>query len=221
MAYSLDNQLGVIRARIEAELARPTVVAVTSAVRRDGKTMIANGVAEAMSRAGHRVLIIDAATNTTTARALANEINDVLKAIRPGSNFEPDYLALVPLTPASGSFSLQTLRAMFAWCREEYDYVFVDTNAAFGSPLGMSLSAAADSVIIALRYGRAASSVDRELVAALAAAKANVLGVVTTNAAAIDAYSRTSAERPAYADRSVRKSSAIVTTSTVAREVRL
>lgn len=211
MAYSLDNQLGVIRARVEAELHRPSVVTVTSAMKGDGKTMIALGVAEAMAKSGYRVLVIDAASISLPKRILAAEIDDVLGLIRPGDRSEPDYIALSALTPPSGAFSLQTLRAMFAWFRESYDYCFVDTNPAFGSPLSMSLAAAADSVIVALRYGRAASEVDRELVAALAATKSTILGVVTTNASAIEAFNRIERAKPPKGDRFARRNAPIAT----------
>lgn len=198
---SLDNQIGVLRSRIEAEVARPSVITVTSANRGDGKSMIANGVAQSMAAAGHRVLVIDAATVGGTSVRGVSEIEDVLRAIRPGDRLEPDTLALVGLTPQGGSFSLQTLRAIFAWCRDRYDYCFVDTRAAHGSPLAMSLAAAADSVIVSVRFGRASSERDRDLAGALKATKAVMLGVVTTNQSAISAFAKRDAQKRNFNDR--------------------
>ncbi len=189
------EQLRVLSARIEGELARPAALMVTSAVVKDGKTFIVSSLAANLARSGMRVLLVDAAESETGDRFVRNAPKlsalaefDIGAYITPATSAaEPDRLGLWG-AGVSESASLENVRATLDALRKKYDYVLIDTSPAHRSALATSLASVADAVLISFRLGRAATSADRDLKEALASIGASVLGLVTVDAKAIAAF---------------------------------
>ncbi len=188
------QQLGVMRARIEAEMNPPCALVVTSACEKDGKSLVASSLALSLSKSGHRVLLIDAADVTVSDRwpasapklsALANyDINSYVTRGRLGAF---DYLGLWS-EGVGDSSSSENVRSTLARLKERYDYVVVDTSPAQRNSLSLAFAAAAEATLVSLRLGRAAVSADRDLVSALKSVGAKILGVVTTDARTVAAF---------------------------------
>jgi Mrp family chromosome partitioning ATPase len=190
---AIVHRLDVTRARVESEVAAPAVIAITSAARGDGKSLVATGLAYGLAGVGHSVLLVDGNADTAdrTSVASAPKLDvlpfDVLRYVTTATRGEPARLGLFgPGVVASASFDV--VRATFARLRSSFAYTIIDTAVLLESGMALVLASESDAVVIAFKQGRAALEADREFVKALRSAKTPVLGVVTTHAAAIRAF---------------------------------
>ena len=206
------EQLGVMRARIEAELNAPAALVVTSACIKDGKSLVASSLAVSLSKAGRRVVLVDASDAppgdrwTNSAPKLSALSNfDIASYVVSATAGEPDLLGLWSEGVADSS-SGENVRAALTRLRERYEYIVVDTSPAQRSSLSLSLAAAAEATLLSLRMGRAASSSDRDLVGSLRSVGANIIGVVTTDSKTVSAFynaQRKAAQTPGAGRRSL------------------
>lgn len=198
---AIVNRLDLTRARLEAEMTTPAVIAVTSATPRDGSSMVATGLAHGLAGVGHRVLLVDGnvdaptlAKSTSAPKLSARTDYDVLSYATPGTNGAPSVLALnAPAVAAS--CSRETAEPAAAQFRQHFTFTIIETAALPQSGMALAFACAADGVIIALKQGRAPSDADRELIKVLRAAQASLLGVVTTQHKMVrefDGYRRSS-----------------------------
>jgi receptor protein-tyrosine kinase len=167
----------MIRSTIEAEVAAPGVLAVSSALAGDGKTGVTAGIARSLAAAGYRTLAIDAASqspNATTVDAAVALIADTPRPVEAGC----DFIAIAPGQARVASAT--AIAAFYASIREHYDYAIVDA-AAIGNG-GLAFARNADGVVLALRDGRAATDADRDTVALFTRLNVRFLGVVATHA---------------------------------------
>ncbi len=188
------DRLDLTRARLEAEITTPAVIAVTSATPRDGTSMVATGLAHGLAAVGHHVLLVDGNVEAPTLgdvrpapRLSARADYDVLSYVRSGTSGTPSVLALVGPGVAA-SCSRETAEPTIARLREHFTYTVIETAALPRSGMALALACAADGVIIALKQGRAATDADQELVKILRSAHASILGVVTTQQKMIRAF---------------------------------
>ena len=165
----------LIRATVEAELAAPGVLAVTSALNGDGKTGVTAGLAHALAKAGYRTLAIDVAG--TAPGALSVEAAAALPAESARkTNSGCDVLSIVPAQARTAS--AVAIAALYEQTRTHYDYTIVD--AALISGGGLAFARGADGVVLALRAGRAIAAADRDATDLFARLNVRVLGVVAT-----------------------------------------
>ncbi len=177
-------------------MSAPGVVAVTSAVRGDGKSLVAAGLAYGLASVGHRVLLVDGnasaagAGNAGSAPKLdARPEFDILAYVSEGTKGEPARLGLSG-PGVLASCTGETVRTTFARLREEFAYTVVDTAVLVESGMALVLATEANAVVIAFKQGRGAHEADREFVKVLKAAQTPVLGVVTTQPKAIREFSQ-------------------------------
>jgi Mrp family chromosome partitioning ATPase len=187
-----SDPFDLIRATIEAELAAPGVLAVTSALRGDGKTGVAAGLARALAGAGYKTLAIDVAAPAPGA------VSVEAAAAMPGESARKtssgcDVLAIVP-AQARGAWA-RAHATLYAASRTRYDYTIVDAAVIAGG--GLAFARAADGAVLALREGRAIAAADRDAVDLFERLHVRVLGVVATR----DDRSRGTAGAPALLDR--------------------
>ena len=191
---AIIHRLDVTRARVESEVTTPAVIAVTSASRGDGKSLVATGLAYGLAGVGHSVLLVDGnaeAAGASSSGGSAPKLDmlpfDVLSYVTSGSRGEPARLGLFgPGVVASAS--VEAVQATFARLRSSFAYTIIDTAVLLESGMALVLASESDAVVIAFKQGRAAMEADREFVKVLRSAKTPVLGVVTTHAAAIRAF---------------------------------
>ena len=187
----IEQQLGMIRVRVESEVEAPTAIAVTSANDNDGTTVVARGLAESLAASGQRTLFVDAGGDQAAVRSVPNFAAlaslDIDMYVAKGGPGEPDVLRLAgPAIAQSGS--VEAVRAALVRLNETYRYILIDAAAAASDAVSLMFVSAADVVLIALRKGRSSTPTDAELVALLKTAQANVLGVVTPESWAINAF---------------------------------
>ncbi len=190
---AIVKSLDVTRALIESEVATPGELAVTSAVRGDGKSLVASGLAHGLAGVGHGVLLVtgDIEAAETLGLASAPKLDvlpfDIMQYVTPGKGGLPSRLSLAA-PGVLATASMDAVQATFARIRENFAYTVLDTAVLVESGMAVAFATEADGVVIALKKGRGALEVDRELLKILRAAKTPILGVVTTQAGAIKAF---------------------------------
>jgi succinoglycan biosynthesis transport protein ExoP len=174
-APQTSNPFDLVRATIEAELAAPGVLAVTSALSGDGKTGIAAGLARSLAGAGYKTLAIDA------AGAAPGAVGVEAAAALPGESARRtsagcDVLSILPAEARIAS--ALAIATLYEAVRAHYDFAIVD--AAVFTDGGLAFARGADGVVLALREGRAVAAADRDAVDLFERLRVRVLGVVAT-----------------------------------------
>jgi len=176
-------KLEVTRTRIEAEVSKPAVLTITSATERDGASLLATALAYGLERVGHAVLLVDASSTVPTGnqrpvmKAVSAGDVDVLTFVREGARNAPDHVSLDSGTASSR----ETVNAMLARFRSKYAFTIISAGVPMEDALALSLTAAADHVLIAFEDGRSARSADREFMRILESVNASPLGVVSVS----------------------------------------
>ncbi len=205
---AIVRRLDVTRARVEAEVAAPGIIAVTSAARGDGKSLVAAGLAYGLAAVGHAVLLVDGnalgpdAGNAGSAPRLDQRPEyDILSYVAAGFKGEPARLGLAS-PGVVASCSVDTVRSTFGRFRDRFAYTVIDSAVLVESGMALVLASEADGVVIAFKQGRGALEADREFVKVLQSSHTPVLGVVTTQpkvirefAAHVTSYARSSGVR--------------------------
>ena len=159
----LKEDFRILRVRVEDQAPIPSVVVVSSALRGDGASYVASGLARAFAEFRHRTLLIDAHGNEAGAMDELDGSTTARLSVR--AMFSEDATENVATT-------IESLRA-------QYDVVVIDAPPLPNSSLALSLARASDGVILAVRLGRRKSTADAEMMRLLTDRR--ILGVVTTN----------------------------------------
>jgi Mrp family chromosome partitioning ATPase len=189
------QQFGQLRARIEATFREPTMIVVTSAVRGDGKSATAFGLAASLAAADHRVLLVDAnvdaptLTRTQHRPILASriEVAQVSAYATPvaGQLFRGVSFADERLESAA---SMEKITAAAADIRAHFDFTIIDTAQLIRSNLAVLFATVADGTLLTLRLGRLSTGADEETVKTLTRVGANVLGALTVAPKTINGF---------------------------------
>jgi|HubBroStandDraft_1064217.scaffolds.fasta_scaffold326476_2 Mrp family chromosome partitioning ATPase len=176
----LITKFHLLRARIESDLKQPGVIMVTSAQRRDGKSLTAYGLAESLSRVGHRTALVDANAEArwTTQARLSND--------RRG----PSIVAM-PREDGGASLSREAIHNFVGQMRVRFDFTVVDAAPLLCSSSALLLANEADGVLLSLRVGRAPCEEDALTVRMLRHARVSILGVVGATAEGIEQFEKT------------------------------
>ncbi|MCW2495335.1 polysaccharide biosynthesis tyrosine autokinase, partial [Jatrophihabitans sp.] len=170
-------------------------IAVTSALPREGKTSVAANLAVSLSRAGHRVVLIDADLRRPQVAQLfelppGRGLTDVLVG-RSGADdvlvaAAPAGLFLIPAgTPnAAPSELLGSARfdELVAYLVERFDFVIVDTPPVLPVTDALVIGARLDGVVVVTRLGRTTRSELRAARELIEGTSARVLGYVANQA---------------------------------------
>jgi Mrp family chromosome partitioning ATPase len=169
--------------RLNVQRTRPegqgVVVAVTSPLPGDGKTMIVAWLAQSLAFNDAEVVAVDCDLRNQTLHTYF-DARDELGGALPNLRLEParDNAAL-PV----GLTGQEPLRRMFGELRDQADYVVVDTSPVASVAHGSAVAAAADEVILVVDLERIRR---KDLLAAkeqLDNARANLIGIVLNRAA--------------------------------------
>jgi hypothetical protein len=173
----IADKLSVTRAKIEAATAGPVVIAITSARLTDGADLLGSGLAKSLFGVGRDVLLL-----CSRATLVAPEPRRI--GIREGKEGGASVVAL------AGSYSFDAARAAYDEYRSRFAFTVVCAGSAAKSGSALSLTCAADFVLIAVEQGRSSREDDRELARALSAANAKTFGVVTIDRKTIRDFGR-------------------------------
>jgi len=170
-------------------------VGVTSAMPREGKSMIAGNLATLYALSSGRTLIIDADIHNSTASRyfapgvvtglleVVAGVAELDKAIVKGSGFVPDILPIAVRETAPVSYdqlASEKMQTLLGLLRERYDMVIVDLPPVNPIIDGVAIASLLDGVVIAAEWGKTPVELLAEVATTLHTAQANVLGVVLT-----------------------------------------
>lgn len=178
--------------RLSPQLKDVQVLAVTSAISREGKTSLASQLAVSIARAsGEKTLLIDAdmrAPNLHQIFDIPNDVGlvDVLTKDRPlPEAISTKYSDLLHVIPAGelassphklvgdGSFS-----QVIAQLRDNYRYIIIDTPPVLSAGEALVVSVAADATLLCAMRNYSRAEQVREAYDRLASADAKPIGVV-------------------------------------------
>ncbi len=185
------------------------VVLVTSAGPREGKTLTAVMLAQAMARAGERVCLVDAdlrhpAVHRMTGIEPGSGLTGILtgeggpaatrSATRGGAAGEPAVIPAGPVPPRPAELLVsEKFAALVAELKGGYDWVILDSPPAAGLTDAVLIAARSDMVIFVARQSRTDRDVLRRALESIRTANPNVVGAVLN-----DVDLRRSANRTLY-----------------------
>jgi cellulose biosynthesis protein BcsQ len=179
-----------LRARLEVDLVRPAVVAITASSETDGKEIAARGLAFSLATAGYRTLLIDTSP-THRGRSRIAPDTPLEEIVRQQASTQAASGSGIPAVLVLSDAYLQrtvsqrSLQSALATLRDAYDFVIFNTEFNIASPFTTGIFAGADAVVATVRTGRRATAADERLAVSLGRIGARFLGVVALEAAVI------------------------------------
>ena len=168
----------------------PRVIAVTSSVPNEGKTMVAINLASTLAEAGFTVCLVDADLRRPTIAkllGLARPVGltnvliqqiDLLEALQPaGSNLFVLSSGPTPPNPSevlASSYVRDVVRSLL----DRVDYVIIDTAPLLPVADGSEVAALADGTLLVARHKVTTEPQIKRAVASLERVDANLVGVV-------------------------------------------
>jgi Mrp family chromosome partitioning ATPase len=192
----------LLRARLEAAVERPAVIAITSSTLEDGNDHAAWGLACSLAATGYPTAFVDArvsnsAPDEPTKRLRLDDIVAQLVASHGMASF-----ALLTLgDPAlQRSTSQRNIVSAFELLHRKFDYVVISADSPLGSPFATALIAAADSVLVAVKIGRREQDSDVTLSTSLQALGDRFLGIVAMDPSVIRKVNALDSPSPAISE---------------------
>jgi Mrp family chromosome partitioning ATPase len=186
----MENTVQLLRSQLEARLATPAVIIVTSAEKHDGKSVTAFALARSFAGARYRSIVIDANPShsrpsyvPTVGDVPLDRIGVASRAVQNlhGSHYE---LALANEKDVH-LLALPQIKELLEQCRLRYEYTIVDCSEFEATGLPGLLAKCADVALISAREGRRCTELDTHLVQSVEASGAPVFGVVLVPNAAM------------------------------------
>ena len=195
----------------------PRLLLVTSASPKEGKTAIAVNLAAVAALHGQRVLLVDCnfhrtaaesttALTTTGAPGVAGGLTEVLAGYlsldealwQPTGLYNLSFL-LAGSQPPSPSvlFGSDAMRRLLANCKNNFDFIILDSAPVLGFADSLILGAMADAALLVVRSEKSAKSATRRVAKLLAESNVPVAGILFNDA------------RPIRVERSERKSQSL------------
>lgn len=170
MQEGLRAKFRILSARVESALEEHAVVLVTSAKPGDGTSLTAYGLADALTKIGHKVALVytDPDRRNDEGRTGRGPVRE---------------FPIIGLTSDndSSSPSREAISGFVSRMRHDYDYTIIDSPALLSSGVAILLASTVDGVLLSVRLGRSPSEEDDVIVRTLRNVKANVLGVVSVS----------------------------------------
>ncbi|TAM56168.1 tyrosine-protein kinase family protein [bacterium] len=185
----LQENYRLLRVSVEALVAAPGLIVVSSALSGDGKTEVACGLARALAECGHKTALID--TNwqhpSVAASLGIDEIAPVMQLDRiadSGRNGAVKNLEAISVADQRfpALISTPVMQALIADLHSRYHYTIIDSASINVGMAGLQFARFADGVLLAVRLGRAPKPADKMAIGTLERVGARVLGIVATGA---------------------------------------
>ncbi len=174
---------------------RPLTIAVTSATLGEGKTSVSTNLAVALSRAGHRVALIDADLRRPRVAKFMGlsagpGLTDVLTGeipleqalvLRDESRFAILPAGSIPTNP-SEALGSSTMKEVLARLAEEFEFVIVDTPPVVPVTDALVLAPWVDGMVLVARLGETTPDRLERAQAAAERVHAKVFGIVANHA---------------------------------------
>ena len=158
---SPEENFRFLRVQVQHAVALPALLVVGAALRGDGTTYVACGLACAFAEAGHKTLLLDANPRNS---GIADElgITPVTDSSKPGCIGRN--LAVASLYEREEQIVADDqLADILAGVRSRYGVTIVDAPVIPGSGAALQLARVADGVLVAVRLGRHPCAADHEM----------------------------------------------------------
>ena len=176
-------------------MAKSSVIAVTSAMPNEGKSLTCTNLAVSFAMAGKRVLVIDGdMRNPSQAKIFGVEMDgDGLSEVLSGQRTEP---SMIPLEREKGLYLLRTghrppnstelllggrMDSLLSRLREEYDVIFIDLPPIGIVTDGVVLAEKVDGYLLVVEAACSDSTNVSRAVDSLEKVNAKILGFVLNN----------------------------------------
>jgi len=183
----LEESYRILRVRVEAQAGAPGLLVVSSAMRGDGTTQVACGLARALAESGRRTLLVSA--NAEAGATIAEELGTrQIETVRNLTDLtlrqgEIPGLAVASLVGLDGmSFIGSDYRPFADAARSAFAFTVVDASTLINSSSALQLAQLADGLIVSVRLGRRLVQEDRDLVRLVGDSTIRMLGVVPIRA---------------------------------------
>lgn len=130
------SKFDLLRARLEADVERPAVIAITSSTAEDGNAAVAWGLACSLAATGYPTVFID---TTLSAPAITEPVQrlrfDQLATQLSASQETASFAVLTLGDPAlQRRTSQRNIVSAFQILRSKFDYVVITADSALSSP---------------------------------------------------------------------------------------
>jgi len=190
---TIEDELNVLRAKLQSQLPPRAILAVTSATAGDNVREVAFGLGRSVAAGGRATAIIrlppDGA-GSPRERGLRFEVPS-LPLIEFISVDAGPHLQVLSVRSGTAlqELSVPAMRQRFAEeLRARFEFVVIDAGEPQNNSAGLAALRLADGVLIAAALGRAVVPADRDLVDILAGVKAQVAGIVTSDSRKLRRY---------------------------------
>jgi Mrp family chromosome partitioning ATPase len=182
-----DTTFDLLRARVEADITPPAIIAITSALTEDGRELASRGLASSLSTAGYATLLLDTSLDSRSLFSpptglFFDDIARQLIAPDPASGI----LVFLTLSDArlQRTTSQRRIESCFEILRSKFDYIIISTGGASDS-FATSVLSGADSILVSVKLGRRERREDAALSRDLANMGSRFLGVIALQPATI------------------------------------
>ena len=166
---NMNAEIQLLRTHVESLATGPSIILVTSAEKGDGKSFLANSLAECLARSGRKTALLDA----------TEAANNIQTPVMLEGSARCDVPVAMSLPDMQLGMSRESIREFFDSVRSSFDFMIIDASALLSSQKAMVLSGLSDGVLLSVRIGRAPTDNDRMMIRVLNQAESNILGVVT------------------------------------------
>jgi hypothetical protein len=182
----------ILRGRIEVEVVRPAVIAITSSTADDGREIATRALAESLASTGYLTLWIETSLNSGGLYAPAAglglaEIGQLIARSEPTAGS----IAMLNL----GNRALQNTTSQMAMestldnFRSKFHYVVISTEFSSAPQFASSIFTSSDAVFVSVKMGRRQKSADVRLAAELKRIGSCFMGAVAIDPAIVAASS--------------------------------
>lgn len=157
----LDESFRLLRVRVQHGTVFPALIVVGSALRGDGTTYVACGLARAFAEAGHETLLLDANPRNSS---IADELDMTFGANSPKPERVSEHFSVASLFDHDERLlEDEELGRVVSHVRSNYAVTIVDAPVIPGSGAAVQIARIADGLLVAVRMGRRPVAADYDM----------------------------------------------------------
>lgn len=182
----------VLRGRIEVEVVRPAVIAITSSTAEDGREIATRALAESLASTGYLTLWIETSLSGSglyepAAGLGLEDIGHLIARSEPAvGSISMLNLGNRELQNTTSQMAMESTLENF---RSKFHYVVISTEFASAPQFASSIFTSADAVFVSIKMGRRQRSVDVRLATELKRIGSCFMGAVAIDPAIVEASS--------------------------------
>ncbi len=205
------SKFDLLRARLEAELERPAVIAITSSTAEDGNEVAAWGLACSLAATGYPAIFIDTSLSAPAITEPAQRLrfDEIASQLNPSQGSAGFAVLTLGDPTLQKRTSQRSIVSAFQILRGKFDYVVINAGSALSSSFATAVITAADSVLVAVKIGRREGGHDLRLSAALGQLGAHFLGIIAMDPSVIESAPTMASAPASIPDRRIRQSAQV------------